>query len=683
MAQNRLISETSPYLLQHKDNPVHWHAWGDEALALAKAEGKPILLSVGYSACHWCHVMAHESFEDPDTAALMNEKFINIKVDREERPDLDVIYQSSLALMGQQGGWPLTMFLTPDAKPFWGGTYFPPEERYGRAGFKDVLAGLSDAWETNRDKVTSNVQVISDALDALARPQTGRALDMAGVDRVAAAMLRQMDPIRGGFRGAPKFPQVPYLKFLWRAWQRTGSALYYDAVVTTVDHMAQGGIYDHLAGGFARYSTDEQWLVPHFEKMLYDNAQLISLMSEIYKQTGTTLLRTRVRETIDWALYEMKVMAGADEASFAFASALDADSIDHNGHTQEGAFYVWNEAEINTLLGSAAPLFRQTYGVTTEGNWPEGGTGANVLRRLTPYPGEPVVEAALSGARDKLLQTRDERPLPGRDDKVLADVNGLMIQALVDAAVTFKEDAWLETAETVFAFVCRNMTKDGRLARSWTEGKAAHRAVLDDLAQMSRASLSLFEATGAQVYLVQAEAWVAQADDLFWCDTDGGYCLSARDATDVITRSRLSADNALPNGNGTMADVLARLHLITGEDGYRAKALALVDSFPAENPDAMANMPTLLAAYELLANGTQVVIAGANGNARPLVDAALSAPGTLRVIIQTNGEDTTPGQPAHGKTAPEGSALAYVCRGGVCKNPVADASSLRKALKEI
>jgi len=679
-AQNRLALETSPYLLQHQNNPVDWHAWGDEALALSKKEDKPILLSVGYSSCHWCHVMAHESFEDPATAALMNERFINIKVDREERPDLDVIYQSALALMGQQGGWPLTVFLTPDAKPFWGGTYFPPEPRYGRPGFKEVLVGLSDAWTTNRAQVTSNVKVITDALSALAHPQSGKTLDMAMVDRVAGGMLRALDPVHGGFRGAPKFPQTPYLKFLWRAWRRTGSALYFDAVVTSVERMAQGGIYDHLGGGFARYSTDDEWRVPHFEKMLYDNALLVSLMSGVFKTTRSPLLQARVRETIAWLLREMKV---TDDRGFAFASALDADSAGPSGRHEEGRFYVWSENEIDETLGDTAPLFKQTYGVTTAGNWPEGGAGVNVLTRRTAFPGEPVVEDALKDARATLLAAREDRPRPGRDDKVLADLNGLVVQALAEAAMAFGEDAWLETAETVFAFVCRNLSKEGRLARSWKDGRLAHRAVLDDIAQMSRAALALFEATGSEGYLAQAEAWTAQADDLFWCDTDGGYCLSARDATDVITRSRLSADNALPNGNGTMADVLARLYLLTGEDGYRAKANALINSFPAENPDAMANMPTLLTAYELLASGAQVVVAGANGRAQSLLEAALRAPGMLRVVLRTDNGDTPPGHPAHGKTEVNGQAAAYVCRNGVCEKPVTDAASLRKALEAL
>lgn len=671
---NRLANETSPYLLQHKDNPVDWYPWGDEALTRAQTEDKPILLSIGYSSCHWCHVMAHESFEDTKTAALMNDLFVNVKVDREERPDLDVIYQSALALMGQQGGWPLTVFLTPEGKPFWGGTYFPPEPRYGRPGFKEVLAGLSDAWTTNRHQVTSNVGVLSEALEALSHRQSGKALDIDMIDKVASGMLRAIDPAKGGFRGAPKFPQVPYLKLLWRAWRRTGSALYFDAVNTSLERMCQGGIYDHLGGGFARYSTDEDWLVPHFEKMLYDNALLVSLMSEVYRETQSPLLEARVRETIDWLLRKMKVEA-PDHDGFAFASALDADS-----EGVEGRHYVWTEAEVDALLGEHAPLFKKTYTVTGGGNWDEGGERVNVISRRTRFPMEPAIEAALAQSRAILLQARDKRVRPSLDDKVLADLNGLMVQALVDAALAFGEPDWLDTAETVFGFVCRNLTRDGRLARTWKDGRAQHRAVLDDVAQLAKAALALFEATGDPVHLGQAESWTAQADDLFWCDHDGGYCLSARDATDVITRSRLSADNALPNGNGTMADVLARLYLITGEEGYRAKAQALIDSFPAETVDAVANMPTLLNAYEMLAAGAQVVVAGGGEAAQTLVDAALDAPATLKVVVRADA-NVPPGHPAHGKPAPDGGAAAYVCQGGVCQKPVNTPTDLLRALE--
>ena len=675
-AQNRLSKESSPYLRQHQHNPVNWYAWGEDAFAAAKANNKPILLSIGYASCHWCHVMAHESFENAAIAEVMNELFINVKVDREERPDLDVIYQSSLALMRQPGGWPLTMFLTPDGDPFWGGTYFPPEERYGKPGFPQVLQGIADAWADNSEQVTSNVAVIKEALEALSAPHKGEDLTMDIIEDVASSTLRAIDPVFGGFRGAPKFPQAPYMWMFWRAWQRTRLALYFEAVTNTLDRMCQGGIYDHLGGGFARYSTDEKWLVPHFEKMLYDNAQLVSLMTEVYSETKSKLYKSRVHETIAWVLREMKV-THPDSGDFAFASALDADT-----EGEEGRFYIWHADEVTELLGDKTPLFRQNYSISDHGNWAEGGAGANVICRLTPYPTEPAVEEMLSEARATLFAARQSRMGPERDDKVLADLNGLMIQALARAGAVFHEPDWIDHAITAFRFISTHMVNDGRLARSWTADGPRHRAVLDDLAQMSRAALALYEATGDEAYLAQAEAWVHQTDDLFWCDGDGGYCLSARDVKDVITRTRQCADNALPSGNGVMADILARLYLITGNAEYRERAEDVIHAFPAANAEAVANMPTLLNAFEMLSNGEQVVVAGHNGDGRGLVDAALRAPGSLRVVIRTDGGDhILPGHPAHGKTPIDGKPAAYVCRAGTCSAPVFEPERLIATLK--
>ena len=680
MPKNKLALETSPYLLQHQDNPVDWYPWGEEAVTAAKKSGKAILLSIGYSSCHWCHVMAHESFENQEIATLMNKLFINVKLDREERPDLDVVYQSSLALMRQPGGWPLTMFLTPDGEPFWGGTYFPPEERHGRPGFKQVLSGISSAWQDNREQVTSNVAVIREALEALSITQSGPELTLSFVDEVASTALRAIDPSYGGFRNAPKFPQVPLLGLLWRAWRRTGLDLYCDAVCNSLNHMCQGGIYDHIGGGFARYSTDEKWLVPHFEKMLYDNAQLIDFLTEVWKETKTPLYEARIRETIDWVLREMKITADGEHCGFA--SALDADTQDENGHNVEGSFYIWTEAEIDDLLTDVAPLFKRTYAITDQGNWSEGGFGANVISRVTPYPLDPAVEGMLEDARASLFKQREKRALPGRDDKVLADLNGLMIQALAKAATVFNEPAWLSAAESAFSFVSRYMVTDGRLSRSWAAGKAKHNAVLDDLAHMSRAALQLYGATGDSTYLVQSEAWVHQADDLFWCADDGGYCLSARDVTDVITRTRQCTDNVMPSGNGTMADVLARLYLLTGEDRYRERAEGVIKAFPAENAAAITNMPTLMNAFELLTQGAQVVIAGTNGNANELLRAAHTAPGALHVVIRSDSNNTyAQGHPAHGKTSIDGKAAAYVCRAATCSAPVVDEDALIAALK--
>src|SRR5437588_1393500 len=407
MDRNRLGEETSPYLLQHKDNPVHWQPWAPETLAAAKAEDKPILLSVGYAACHWCHVMAHESFENPAIAAQMNDRFINIKVDREERPDLDAIYQNALALMGEQGGWPLTMFLTPEGEPFWGGTYYPPEPRWGRPGFPQVLDAISTAYKQDRDNVMKNVVALREALKRLEQPQAGESVAPELLNQIAERLLREVDPLNGGIGHAPKFPQCGIFELLWRAWKRTRREPYREAVIRTLTTISQGGIYDHLGGGFARYSTDARWLVPHFEKMLYDNAELTSLLTLVWQDNKRPLYRERIDETLCWVNREMVAPGGG------FASSLDADS-EH----EEGKFYVWSEIEIDQVLGQRAALFKRFYDVTAEGNWEE----KNILNRSTaPEPADEETERELATCRALLLQAREHRVRPAWDDKVLAD----------------------------------------------------------------------------------------------------------------------------------------------------------------------------------------------------------------------------------------------------------------------
>src|SRR5689334_9568970 len=388
--ENRLAGETSPYLLQHKHNPVDWWPWGPDALAEAKRADKPILLSVGYAACHWCHVMAHESFEDDATARVMNDLFVNIKVDREERPDIDQIYMSALHLMGEHGGWPLTMFLTSKGEPFWGGTYFPKTSRYGKPAFADVLANVARIFREDPKAVEQNRSALMARLAESARPQGRVVIGRAELDSTAQRLGGIIDPVNGGTRGAPKFPQPMLLEFLWRAGQRTGEARYFNAVELTLERIAQGGIYDHLGGGFARYSVDERWLVPHFEKMLYDNALLLDLMCEAYRETGKDLYARRIDETVGWVLREMIAEGGG------FAASLDADS-----EGEEGKFYVWTAQEIEAVLGEAdARVFADAYEVTAAGNW-EAHTILNRLRN--PIPGTPTAEKALAQMRAKLL----------------------------------------------------------------------------------------------------------------------------------------------------------------------------------------------------------------------------------------------------------------------------------------
>ncbi|MFM2042347.1 MAG: hypothetical protein RLY86_923 [Pseudomonadota bacterium] len=674
-AGNRLGGETSPYLLQHAGNPVDWMPWGPEAFAKARAKGRPILLSVGYAACHWCHVMAHESFEDGETAALMNSLFVNIKVDREERPDVDQIYQSALSLLGQQGGWPLTMFLTPGGEPFWGGTYFPPATRWGRPGFPQVLAGVAETFHKEPDKVTRNVTALKDALAKLALNRPGGDVDPAILDQVADRLLREVDPIHGGIGDAPKFPQPGIFELLWRAALRTGKDPFRTAVVGTLTHMCQGGIYDHLGGGFARYSVDREWLVPHFEKMLYDNAQLIDLLTLVWQETRNPLFEARIRETVGWVLREM--VSERDAAiGGGFAATLDADS-----EGEEGRFYVWSKGEVEGLLGDDAKRFCTLYGVTTLGNWED----TNILNRLEhpEWLGE-AEEGWLAARRAVLARARERRVRPGWDDKVLADWNGLMIAALARAGAVFGEPAWIDAAARAFSFVRDNMQRDGRLYHSWRTGILKHAGTLDDHANMARAALSLFEVTGDRAYVTQAEAWVAVCDRHFRDPEGGGYFLVADDAENLIVRPRNAHDNAVPSGNGTLLGVLARLWAITGTLAYRKAADELIAAFSGELGRNFFPLSTYLNNLEVLERTVQVVIAGdpAAAETRALVGAALSiCQPNLVLTIVPPGTDLPEGHPAAGKGMVAGRPAAYVCRDQRCGLPVTEPGELAERVR--
>jgi uncharacterized protein len=661
MSENLLGRETSPYLLQHKDNPVHWQPWGPEALARAKAENKPILLSIGYAACHWCHVMAHESFEDEFTAALMNELFINIKVDREERPDLDQIYQNALQLLGEQGGWPLTMFLTPDGAPFWGGTYFPPTARFGRPGFRDLLNAVASAYHGDPEKVQKNVSAIADALKRMAEPQGGGTLPADLTRKAAERLVQEVDPHWGGIGGAPKFPQAPIFQLLWRAGKATHNETLRNAVTLTLTRMAQGGIYDHLGGGFARYSVDAEWLVPHFEKMLYDNAALLELMTTVWQDTRAPLFEWRIRETVGWVLREMVAEGGG------FAASLD---------------YAWTEAEIDAALpAELAPIFKRAYDVTAEGNW----EGKTILHRnRAPDLGDAESEAKLAEARRILFEQRGGRVRPGWDDKVLADWNGLMIAALANAGAVFAEPSWIEAAERAFAFVRERMSEGDRLRHSWRLGRARHPATLDDYAEMSRAALALLEATSKRSYLEQARTWLAVLDRHFWDGANGGYFFTADDTADVIQRAKNANDHATPSGNGTMVEVLARLYFLTGEDRFRTQAEAIIAAFSGAILRSVFPFATLINATDFLRNATQIVLVGASAD--PAVEElarqvyARSLPN--RLVMRIAPEDRLPqSHPASGKGLVKGKAAAYICRGQTCSLPITEPAALIKALQ--
>ena len=659
-SQNRLASETSPYLLQHQDNPVNWLPWSKQALSLAQTQDKPILLSVGYASCHWCHVMAHESFEDTTIAGLMNEHFINIKVDREERPDLDAIYQTALALLGGQGGWPLTMILMPDGNPFWGGTYFPPTPRYGLPGFPDVLKMMSDSYRKRPDMVAHNASSLSRALTDLSLPTGQSKVSLDTLEQAAHSLAALVDPSRGGLRGKPKFPQVPVFDFLWRMYRHTHDARLRDAAVVTMDRICGGGIYDHLAGGFCRYATDEDWLVPHFEKMLYDNAQLFDLLSEVWLETKNPTYAARVEQTVDWCLRDMTVK---ENDLFAFTSGYDADS-----ENEEGKFYVWTVEEIDLELDEEADAFKKIYGVTSQGNW----QGRTILNRNhTPSLDNEKFELKLSWCREKLLHAREKRTWPQRDDKVLADWNGMMITALANAGSIFNKPHWLKNAQTAFQFVHGEMSKGDRLCHSWCKGRKGPVSFLDDYAHMSRAALALFEATGRGDYLEQAQTWISSANKNHWDDAKRIYFLSPHDADDVIAPTVPISDNATPSGNGMMVSVLARLFHHTGAGEYQNRAMEIIHSCAGVILENSISVTSILGGYDLLQRPVRITVAGNQSDNRfkSLIDAIYDVSLPNRVVIRKDVDNNNP--------------KAHVCTNQSCLAPIADTEVLKNQLSRL
>jgi len=667
MSENRLKFETSPYLLQHQENPVHWWAWGPEALAEAKRTGKPILLSVGYAACHWCHVMAHESFEDAATAEVMNSLFINIKVDREERPDIDAIYMGALHRLGEQGGWPLTMFLDSEAKPFWGGTYFPRESRYGRPAFVTVLLRIAEAYQNQPDNVRKNTEALLAALKDDAVTQAHGNVAGPDVRDLVQRIARAVDRAHGGLSGAPKFPQWNIFWLLWRGAIRFDDQSAKDAVVTTLRHICQGGIYDHLGGGFARYSVDELWLVPHFEKMLYDNALLIDLMTEVWRETQEPLFKIRIAETVAWLEREMIGEAGG------FAASLDADS-----EGEEGKFYVWSTSEIAEVLGAEdAQFFNRVYGVTPDGNF-EGHTILNRLDSLALL--SDVEEERLTGMRARLLSRRALRVRPGWDDKILADWNGLMIAALSRAAIVFEKPEWLTLAERAFTCVTTKLSAGGdRLFHSYRDGLAKAPATASDYANMTWAALRLFGATQSESYLAQAQRWADLLDQHYWDSEGGGYFTAADDTTDVVVRLKTASDDAVPSANAIQLSNLIVLNALTGESRYDDRARELASAFAgAEARSPIGHCGLIAAELDLNCLVQVAVIGGDDGLATIL--RGISLPGDVEFI--SAAAPALIGQSAlAGKSGIGGRSTAYVCTGPTCSAPLQEPGEFLERLR--
>ncbi len=659
---NQLATATSPYLQQHKDNPVAWWQWGPDALAEAKRSNRPILLSVGYAACHWCHVMAHESFEDEPTAAVMNELFVNIKVDREERPDVDHVYMSALHALGEQGGWPLTMFLTPDAEPFWGGTYFPKDARFGRPAFVSVLREVARVFHEEKASVGHNTQALQRALSEEVKSGDPQGLGRDDLDRLGAQMPRAFDPVNGGLGSAPKFPNPPILEFLWRYADRAGNAEARRAFLLSLERMARGGIHDHLGGGFARYSVDARWLAPHFEKMLYDNAQLLELYALAAAETGNAIFAAAAHGIVAWLAREMTTPEGA------FAASLDADS-----EGEEGKFYVWSLAEIDDALGSEdARIFARHYDVTAGGNWED----HSILNRLeTPDPDAATAER-LAAMRVKLLERRARRVRPGLDDKTLADWNGLMISALVRAGAALQEPGWVAMAERAFRFIAESMARGDRLGHSWRDGALLFPGFATDHAAMARAALALAEATGQQSYDRLADTWLAALAQDYADPTTGVLAMTARDTNDLVVRPKPTHDDAVPNANGLYAEALVRRALATGKAAHLDIADRALEGLAAAARAAPLAHTSILNALDLRVRGAAVAV---SRRATPLFQAALGTPYPNRVLAEL--ADLPADHPA--RAAGGSGDVALVCAGERCSLPIVDPTEIASRVHDM
>jgi hypothetical protein len=674
---NNLAGETSPYLLQHAQNPVDWYPWGKEALARAQEEDKPILLSIGYAACHWCHVMAHESFEDPETAAIMNRFFINIKVDREERPDIDSIYMSAIQALHGQGGWPLTAFLTPEGRPFYGGTYYPPTPRYGMPSFTQVLESVASAWITKRDEIEESAGSIAEHLSqAAVTAQQAGSLQDSLFDQVLQGIMSQFDSQEGGFSSAPKFPPSMTIEFLLRMAVQREESMALHMAEHTLKKMATSGMYDQLGGGFARYATDDKWLVPHFEKMLYDNALLARAYLHAYQVTGNPLYKRIVEETLDFVRRHMRHEDGG------FYSSYDADS-----EGEEGKFYVWQADEIRQAIGEGAPLFMARYGVSEGGNW----EGTNILHIAEGVPvlserfglEEEEINEQLQAAKETLLEIRDERVWPGLDDKVLTAWNGLMMAAYAEAGRVLNRADYTNIAEENARFLDQVMrTEDGRLLRTWKTGSSAKlNGYLEDYAFLADGLLALYQTTFDPYWFAWAGSLAERMLEHFPDRRNGGFFDTPDDHEDLLYRPKDIQDNAIPSGNAMAAQVLLKLSLYTGEEKQWDVAQDMVgrtSGFMARFPTGFAHW--LNAAAFILGDPREVAVAG------PLDDpGALTLIGAVNKDFRPNlvlaaGEagDVVPLLADRPKVG--GQATAYVCRRFICLAPVTDEQGLIEQL---
>ena len=671
---NHLINETSPYLLQHAHNPVDWYPWGDEAFDKARRENKPVLLSIGYSACHWCHVMAHESFENEAIAQLMNDYFVNIKVDREERPDLDQIYMNAVQMMTHHGGWPMTVFLTPDAVPFYGGTYFPPQDRYNIPGFPRVLIGVAEAYKERQDEIRETGTSLITELRRLSETAgSDRPIEPELLDAAYSGMTRNYDSVNGGFGGAPKFPPAMALEFLLR----TGKPDALQLISHTCLKMANGGIYDQLGGGFHRYSTDSRWLVPHFEKMLYDNALLSRLYLHYFQASEDQLARNTVEGILDYVLREMTDPAGG------FYSTQDADSEGH-----EGKFFVWDIQEIRDVLGeTAAARFCDYYNITESGNF-EGKNIPNVTRTLEDVAvahrisvGE--LQASLNESKQTLFDRRERRVKPDRDEKILTAWNGLMMASFAEAGIVLNRPDYTDAARRNAEFVLSNLRADGMLLRTWKDGQAKFNAYLEDYAFLTEGLLTLFETTGEARWLHETLALTDRMIDEFWDNDGGGFFFTGKSHENLIVRSKDYFDNATPSGNSVATLVLLRLATLTGRENYRNLATAVLREVSGQAQRYPSGFGYALSAADfLLSTPKEVAIVGKDeADIRPLLEETWRRYLPNKVVAVDFGDHPEIAL-LENRPLVNGRATAYVCEHFTCQSPVTDVSSLAALLKD-
>ncbi|HTT98269.1 MAG TPA: thioredoxin domain-containing protein [Rhizomicrobium sp.] len=666
MSRNQLDQSNSPYLLLHKDNPVHWYPWGREALEAAEAQNKPILLSIGYTACHWCHVMNAESFADAETAALMNDGYINIKVDRDERPDLDQLYQSAANAMGSTGGWPLTIFLTPAGVPFYAATYLPKEERFGQPSFKSILNDVAKIYTDKADIVGQTTTQLTEQLNNLWNRDMRGPLQAAVLDQIAIAVGQKFDIFYGGIVAPQKFPQIHLVELLWRAHLRTGLPQFLQVASKTLDSILVAGLYDHVGGGFFRYTTDERWLIPHFEKVTSENALILDFVTLVFQHNRNALCQNRMEETVDWLLRDMRVEDG-------FAASIDADS-----EGEEGKYYVWSEAEVDAaLVGTFSQKFKSAFGITREGNF----QGKNILRRIgtaAPYPQSEADESLLQKQCGMLLAARQKRVAPMRDDQVLADTNGMVIAALANAGAAMRRPEWVAEATKAFDFVLKVLGDGDKLYHSWRAGKRGHAGFADDYAHMARGALALWEATGEKRFLAQAQRWVHTLNENFWDAFGGGYFTSAGSDEPLFVRVRSIFDQTQPPANSVMLGVLSRLGMATADTAYVDRCNKLIEGFAQEVTRAYLSAGSFLNGLEFAVSNLQIVVFGTVDNQKTLelINAVLgrSLPNKLLIVVPS-GDALPEGHPAKTLQLVNGNPTAYIVQRGqisqAINNPVA------------